>query len=262
MSRSFAIEQIYSTWAHARSELARRRETGLAEEVQKYWGHLGPPFLPRLQNPAAILSRPVATPNYETIKFHSDVMGLQMHPFILELPGKFVSINAEKRHLWRMEFSTEVFGPVQTRLKLFDRQSAEGRIFGAIILESGGSPLDLHRKLLMASIPQHMCVIDMTVWFQQLKSTFSDYYMRFMMLFLCHAVWFENFFLSDHRERQLIELVIFPAYKSVVRTFGCRPLIVRFLPEETESSVDWHKYPMDVLHRAMQLLQPDNAKRK
>lgn len=250
MSDPSEIEQLYSTWADAHAELMRRRDSGLAREVRKYWGQLSPPFLARLESPAAILSRPIATPNYETIKFCNDAIGLRMNPYILELPGKFVSINAEKRHLWRMEFTKEVFGAVQTKLRLFDRQSSEGRIFSEIVLESGGCPLDLHRNLLRASIPQNIGVIDMTQWFQELKSTFSDYYMRFMMLFLCHAVWFENYFLIDRRERQLIELVVLPAYQNAIRTFGCRPLIVRFLPAETEASVDWHKYPIDVLEYA------------
>lgn len=238
ISEGQEIEGVYSTWADAHAELTRRHSTGLAHEVQKYWGHLSPPFLRCLKSPAAMLSRPVATPNYETIKFCNDAIGLRMRPYILELPGKFVSINTEKRLLWRMEFTKEIFGAVQTRLKLFDRQASEGRAFSEVVIENGTHAIDLHRTLLRTSIPHNLGVIDMTGWFQELKLMFSDYYMRFMMLFLCHAVWFENFFLSDHRERQFIEGIILPAFQGAVKTFGCRPLIVRLLPKDTESSID------------------------
>jgi hypothetical protein len=239
---------MYSSWEDIVEERHRRRnDKSLAKALHAFWRHYLPPFLDLLGPDAAILARPVATPNFETILFCENARERGLSPIVLEYPDKFVGFNIEKKFLREMHFAPSIESSAVATHFLFDRRPTEGKLIREILTNTGRSVIDDHHQFLRKRLCPPPQMIDDTSWFGALKQQYHPYYAGFLSVFLIHGVWFENFLLDDARETKFLSETIYPGFCEVCRLFGMRPLIFRHLPIESEGAVEWHYYDLELL---------------
>jgi hypothetical protein len=61
---------------------------------------------------------------------------------------------------------------------------------------------------------------------------------------MLNAVLFENFSLNDEKELAFTKNIFLPAFIWIYETFKVKPLIVSFLPIDTESDKLWVAHPI------------------
>jgi hypothetical protein len=62
---------------------------------------------------------------------------------------------------------------------------------------------------------------------------------------LVHGILFENFMLDDD-EIEFTKKIVVPAFETIEKIFGVKPLIVALNPTEIEGSDFWNSYPYQI----------------
>ena len=199
----------------------------------------------------AVLFRAIATPNFEMLRFVALARQHGLTPLVLEHHSdKLVfSRNPLKHALARMCFHNGIGRNGGARLSVLsvsDMSVFNGRTIADVKTFSGESLVGFHHHLLTTNAETRLVeYFDLSSWLIAHGATASHYYPHFLSLFVRHAVLFESF-LATPTESQFVSEIVIPALDAVSSEHGCRPLISRLDPIETEGDSYWLQYPHDL----------------
>ncbi len=247
--RSDLVESVYTPFSEAlRTLKERQHDLELQTKVSDFFALHGIPE-PLVGELRAIISRCIATPNFEMKYFLEMSKMVGLDPLILEYPGKFVNMNSEKYLLGKMYFVTKRDGHrfISEKKNIIDFNATEGKMFKDIQTYTGESVVDLHHRLFKSVFPDSYSHIhDFAEWFDITKNSNNEYYFAFFTLFVVHGILFENYFSQDPDEYEFFCTKVLPSFKKVEEYFGVRPLIIPLLPLRSELANEWLWYNSDV----------------
>lgn len=241
---------VYTPLSEAKLELYKRREN--KELTNRMWKFFeGDIPKPLLDGPKALLFRQLFTPNFELRRFIDIVYEQHIDPLFFEYhEDKFTSHNPLKHALGKMRFlqESENHDLIIKTKTIIDFNKNQGQRISDIDTIWGQKLIKFHHALVEStydgSRPLHF---DASRWFQSEGVNASQFYLKYMALFLQNAILFENFVLDNDAEFHFVESTFLPAFIEINRIFGFKPLIVRLLPENTQSNPYWISYPVEVL---------------
>ena len=201
----------------------------------------------------AVLARQLATPNFEFMKFSDVVSKLSgFKNVVMEMhKDKFTPAdNVTKYHLGKLVFSNgTMHGGVNTSIMTVDFNKYSGKKLSEVKTVWGQSLVDFHNELLQYSVENHFTsnttLFEASKWVSKLGKSASEYYTNFLSLFLQNGILFENFLLKEKAEYIFIREVFLPAFIKIIQETGKKPLIVSYLPIETEGVNFWNYYPVE-----------------
>lgn len=240
-------EVLYTSLPRAHEELLRRRQDKQLEKAVAE--SLGGKILePLIDGPKAVIARSVISPNYETRRFADIVYGhKKLEPLFLEYRSdKFATNNEAKRMIGRLYFynGKDRSGEIRTdSLNVVDFSESNGEHISAVRTLWGQKLVDFHHEYFDVQYQRlSHTFFDATQWLRTHGTNAEGYYRAFLTLFMRHGILFENVMLND-QERSFTAQVFLPAFISVYRQFGFKPLIVPLAPTDIEESPFWMCYP-------------------
>lgn len=238
---------MYTILSEAKNELQRRKaDIGLVKVVREYVGQL--PEAMETDVPLAVYCPYVATPNLQTRMFMILAQSAGFRPILAEyLDDIFVWQNPDKKALVRLVFNLGVGrnGGPKTSIRLIaDPKRIQRVYFNKIYTLNGQSLVDFHHGLLESAV-SGAALTDFSAFYRKHGGKAKEYYCYLMAAFTCFGVMFENF-LDSGNEAAFVEKIVKPAIKLVKQDLGISPLIVRYLPPESENSVYWTWYPAEI----------------
>ncbi len=246
------IDALYTPLDEAVAELHKRRQDArLLQRVVDYNQELPPTFLPA--EPVGVLFRHIQTPNHEFEVFCAGIRQAALRPLCLEYAqDNFYSWNQDKHRLCQPVFC---LAPNHlNHLRLVNFKGIEKCPMNSIKAKNGLLLTDYHHALLEHAKPDSAHYItDVSQWFFD-ASRGDYYYLRFLALFICHGILFENFVAADESERRFTREKVIPSFGKAMELFGVRPLIVPMMPVETEDSDHWRCHPGALWNFARELL--------
>jgi hypothetical protein len=202
---------------------------------------------------SCVLARPIATPNFELIRFVSIVDSLGFKPVIWEyIESKFVPQNDVKYYLAKLGFYMgrgKNDGIKIEQLSIIDINSSSGNMMSNLKTFWGESLGDYHHNLFnfaQSKWPVKPIIFDGSSWYEENGPTASIYYEKFLSLFVKDAILFENF-LTDQKEISFTKDVFLPAFIRIKQKTGHSPLIVALEPTEIEGDRFWTSYPSELM---------------
>jgi hypothetical protein len=233
-------------------ELKNRSENkDIDAKLTKYWDSHQIPYIDFLKGgPYAILSRSVASPNFEQLRFLRFAKRYNLTPVILEYDGKFVTINTEKLCLCKMHFlfdqnSREYKTP--HKIDLVDTNKYQGKRMSEILTYSNKPLIDFHHNLFLRYSNNKTCkIFNFTTWFNETRILADEYYFYFLLIFIKNAVLFDNYLISEPHESGFVEKKIIPSINRIKEVFGLKPLIYPLVPFKTENSTKWLSYEQKI----------------
>lgn len=246
--RANLVESVYTPISLAiRTLHERQSDLALKKKVDDFFLEHGVPK-PLLDDLRSVVSRCIATPNFEMKYFLelSDTVGLK--PLILEYPGKFVNVNPDKYHLAKMYFvASQNRHLVIEKKNIIDFNITEGKYFSEINTLTGESIIDFHHRLFeKVHDDDFVNIHDFSEWFDKTKNTQDMYYFVFFSLFITNGILFENYFSQDKAEYDFFCKNIIGSFNKVEEYFGVRPLIVPLLPLRNELAKEWLWYDISI----------------
>lgn len=209
-----------------------------------------------LEEPRAVIFRQLATPNFELHRFAEFSEEVCLKPLCLEYKGdKFCTRNPDKVLLWKMIFhnGTGKNGGIKTaRTKVIHFNDSNMKSFKEIKTVWEEDFIAFHHRMISDRLGS-IHFKDNTAWFRKMGPQPSIYYHRFLSLFICHGILFENF-LTAGDEAEFTREVVRPAMKIVTEHFGLKPLVVRLLPEVSEADPFWCWYPGNLEEEVRELI--------
>jgi hypothetical protein len=242
---------VYTPLDEAIDELDRRsKDTKLEKHIEDLLPFAIPEVLQGKKS--AVLFRQLVTPNYEVRRFLSivDVVG-ELEPFFWEYhDDKFTSNNSMKYALGKMGFYSGKGKKGGTKMKyqkILDFISADGKKISEVKTLWGQPLTEFHRELFEKTYrpidPQRF--IDVSEYVASLGGAAKDYYKILLLLFVRHAILFENFMLEESSERSFTKDVFLPAFLEVERITGYKPLVVALEPTDIEGDDFWESHPAE-----------------
>jgi hypothetical protein len=211
--------------------LARQGRRGEIEEWFAEQGLLLP--LSGLARPQAIWARQVATAMYCDHMFHDLATRMGFNPLWAEwVDDLYDSKNEYKQRLLQRVIAGGQgrSGGVQTehhrllgRMRLAE---IEGQPLSTILTDEGHSLVEFHHGLR----PSEWQQFDLSSWVVEAGASPKKFYLPFLAMFLAHGILVENFHESGKEHNQgdkFTAEVFWPAFSSLNRKFGIRPIIVR-----------------------------------
>lgn len=254
MSNYLWVSELYTPLETALTELAdRRKNADLVERVKREFARQ--PSFPELgDEPRAIMSPPVLTPNLETISFH-DIGGfLPVRPLVCEFTkDKFVHLNVQKRCLGHLTFLGR--GPMDQKksitesMRITDFNESQSLLISQARTYWHESLVDFHHRLAHDYFKEkgELDSCDFSDWYKASKEFEPEFpYLRFLGLFMTEAILFANFTTSE-TEKTFTQNVVVPAFRELTKRFGTQPLIVPLEPMETDDTAFWCYYPEEIL---------------
>jgi len=238
---------LYTPLDEAYDELVRRRrDKELERRVHDFLrGNIPEPLR---SEPKAVIFRHVLTPNYELRRFTELVHAFgKLQPLFWEYhTDKYTPNNELKRTIGRLFFFNgrgKKNGARINSLNVIDFNTSNGKPIGSLMTTWGQSLIDFHHEFFREcyrDIPGSL--FDSSDWFQLNGKTSDSYYTAYLSLFLRHGILFENVML-DKSELSFTKNTFLPAFLSLFREFGLKPLIVALEPTKEESDPLWMCYP-------------------
>lgn len=195
----------------------------------------------------AVLFRQIATPNHESRYFHSLSQEFNLRPIFFEyLDDKFTSNNEFKHSLGQLRTHGHVnknnVYPIEKHT-IVDFAGYDGYHLSEVKTLWGEKLFDFHHNLFehQGLDLKEFDFYDASSWLKEKGERASLYYFNFFLLFTCHGILFENFFMSGP-ESGFTKDVILPAIEKVINNTGVKPLIVPIAPMETETDGHWISY--------------------
>lgn len=197
----------------------------------------------------AILFRQIATPNYEARRFMIIPDTTKLTPLFWEYhDDKFTSNNPLKHRLGKMvlyEGKGKKGGNKVVHENVIDFNTSNGKKMRHIDTLWGQSLVDFHHELLNEAFPHlNDHIFDASDWFHTHGATAKDYYLKYVAIFVRNGILFENFVLGGD-ELDFTREVFLPAFFTVWKQFGKKPLIVALEPTEIEGDDFWTYHPID-----------------
>lgn len=238
------VDDIYTPLEEAKEEIWRRwNDKALRKKVEDFLGGDIPNVFK--EAPRAVLSRQIPSPNFEMFRFFDLAKESNLKSVLFEYPlDKFVTKNLDKYYLGKIFFYNGVGkngGRKLSSVKVIDIDKCDGKPFVNIQTLWGSSFIDFHKSLAESVIPNAE-VFDISHFYRENGSVACKYYLRYISLFVCFGILFENYLFSG-AYNELTESVFLPSFRKIYKTFGLKPLIVRLAPIEEEQDVYWRYYP-------------------
>lgn len=246
--RSLFSDFIYTPLEEAVSEFKKRQgDIQLTKIIESDLKTIIPSILK--ENECMILSRPVATPNYEFRRFISIGDTLEFKPIVWEYTdSKFVPQNETKYALARMGFFNgkgKKGGMKINYANVINIQNSSGKKISEIETVWKENLVDFHHNLFIKEgyIPQkNIFYYNASDWYRESGNNALECYPHFLALFLKHGILFENFLL-DVKEYNFTKDIFLPAFLNVFKKTGLKPLIVALEPTQIEGDRFWSCYP-------------------
>lgn len=237
------LAQLYWPLPQAVRELHARRASRMPEpnsELERYLA----------TRPCAVLTRNVATPNFELERFVSLATACGLSPVVLEFHrDKFVTSNPLKYSLGRMSFyggTGRNGGPRVQCLQVIDLPAVDGLPLLQIATSWGQDFIEFHHRLITARPTLGEVEFwDGSDWFAGHGPNAQHYYTALMALFVQHAILFETFLLTP-AEQQFTADIVLPGFEAAAALHGLPPLICRLDPPVTEGDGFWLQYPEEL----------------
>jgi hypothetical protein len=222
----------------------RRKDTELMKRVHDYLAGDIPKHFDR-EEPILYLSRHIATPNYESLRFVE--LGKPHNlPLVIgqDSKGKFVSHNEIKRPLGKMPVTkgfSRRLDEIVENFTVVDFSLAQGKSFNEIKTKRGADLVSFHNELFAKIYPTEIEVAEESDWIDRNhRHDLFEQYKRMLSLMCAHGIMLESYPESD---RELLEAILIPAIADIEEKIGCRPLIVEHIDPELELTRDWNGYP-------------------
>lgn len=244
-----ADPDIYECLLRCRADREHATEPKLEAEVLRFSG-LSPAMAEAFAKGPLVLSRAVATPNREMLRFLRLARIAGRPPLVATIPqDRFTPAqNPTKRRLAKLPVATRHDGIRYATIAPF--QEMDGLSFNEMRCLDGTPFLELHGELMQSAIEPKCspAVSDLTGFWGEGGA--REYYPRFLALFTCFGVLADSPAVYGY-ERSFTEEVILPAIAEVTARFGKAPRIVRLLPPGEELDAAWEHYPNSVMQRAL-----------
>ncbi len=223
-------EKYYFSAREAAAELESRRIKGLHKDVEERFKLKGWPFPNLPSGNLGVLVRQVATVRYEDLFFMEMAKAVSLCPIWPEYTSdKFVSSSRFKKSLLHPFFCSgkgRNNGWVVTKKKLSCVVSWDGRKLSDIRIKNNTiSLVDYHHNLRDRFIPG-VIRTEMSDFLDCFLGA-AGYYQAYLSLFVAHGVLFEDYHGGESgcALNSFTENVFQPAWESVTKEFGMRPLI-------------------------------------
>jgi hypothetical protein len=238
----FSVEDIYTPLSVAKEEIWRRwNNKELRRKVEEFLGDEFPEILS--EEPKSVLFRFIATPNFEFRRFFDLSQMINLNPVYAEfLDDKFCTRNQDKMCLGKIVISN---GENKKKKNIINFQDSDNKKFSSIEILGGKKMVDFHHEIF-SKLFKDVQNFDVSR-FKTNGETPKDVYVKFLSLFLCNGVLFENYISKDAGyEKEFTNTVVLPAIREVFERFNVMPLIVPLLPISAEDQIDWMWYPQDI----------------
>jgi hypothetical protein len=251
------IDTLYTPLDEALAQLNERRaDKKLHTALNKFHQALPPTFLP--SEPVGALFRHIITPNHELDLFLTTVHQTGLRALCLEYRRDiFYGRNRDKYRLCRPAFTVRCNQVRGLKIVDFEDQTdgAPPRPMDELMTRNGWGLVRWHHALLEHAHPASgPHVADYSAWISQ-ASRHEFYYLRYLALFICDGILFENFLADDPEELRFARERVIPSFAKAVELFGVRPLIVPLLPRESECDDRWRSHDGALYSHAVNLLR-------
>jgi len=222
----------------------RRKNTNLKERVEKFLNNDISDIFYGL-DPIFYLSRHVATPNYETLRFIELTKNYPYKTVVGQDPkDKFVSNNCLKRALGKMSVLKETTrhgDEIIENFTLLDFNKFQGKPLKECVTHSGHNLVEFHNKLLTEIYPYDVTLSVETDWIDRNhRGDLFQHSIKYLALLLVHGISLEFF---EKEDIFFLEKNFAPAHNLVTKMFGYQPLISNLVPDEISLEKDWNSYP-------------------
>lgn len=242
---------VYTPMDQALKALELRKEnSNITQYINQILPSGIPGFFKGYKN--AILGRQIATPNFELNEFCSvanKLPGFKKKLLVMH-QDKFTPCNESKYHLGKIVCSSgNVLGGRTKSVMAVDFNKFSGKKISEVQTLWGQGLVDFHNELLQRSLPKELTSeisqFEGSDWIARLGKTAKEFYSKILLLFLQNGILFENFLLKEKGETRFTKEVFLPAFIKIMTETGHKPLIVPFLPTESEESNFWNHYPYE-----------------
>jgi hypothetical protein len=224
---------------------ARRQDPSLQKAVADYLDKDIPVHFNQ-NKPVLYLSRHLATPNLETLKF-IEVAKPYALPIIIgeDHQGKFVSINADKRSLGKMQIikgSNRRGDDILENFTVIDFKKYDGEEFKNIKTVFDEDLAEFHHSLLHEVYPPAVVTtVNESAWVDRnFRQDLMEHYRRLMALLIVHGIMFEVYY---PEEKSFFDEILIPAFTYIHKKFGVKPLICPILDDTEYDESKWITYP-------------------
>ena len=199
------------------------------------------------KEPKACLGRNIATPDGEFLLFLEYAKKLKLHSVCIEyLNDKFVAKSLDKYYLGKLLFFNgkgKNGGDKINSLGIINFGDTEGEKFNNIKTLWCEKLINFHHDLCDSIVSQKSHVnFDASKWFTKKSKNAVNFYVRYLGLFICHGVLFEDY-VTNNEEKRFVEKIVLPNLKKIIEIFRIKPLVVQLSPHEKKSTDYWWCYP-------------------
>lgn len=249
-NRDYFNSFVYTTVEQAVQELEwRKANSNIKEYVTNNLNIAIPYELKGEKN--AVLGRQLASPNYELNRFSNEADKLTgfKKTVIVKHNDKFTpGINETKYHLGKLVFKNKNSNHQNTKsIMAVDFNQNAGKPMSEVNTTWGQSLVDFHNELLEYGIANEgigkINQFEGSEWLLQGGKTAKEYYPKLLLLFLQNGLLFENFLMKEKAEATFTKEIFLPAFMKIFEETGVKPLIISFLPIESEENNFWNYYP-------------------
>jgi hypothetical protein len=231
---SIAKEEIWKRWND--KELRKKVEDFLEGDI--------PEFLK--DEPKAYFANQIISPNFDYFSFIDGAKKANLSPVCPEfLEDKFVSKNSIKRYLGKINFYDETEEVIKISEDYYDAiniDKSEGEKISQVETLWGEKLADFHHRILYSIHPEsEKHIFEISSWMKRNGKTSKDFYFKFLALFICNSILFENF-LPHGEEGVLTNKIVLPNFLAITEIFGVKPLIVTLQSSKVEKDVPWGCY--------------------
>jgi hypothetical protein len=202
-------------------------------------------------NKCGVMARQVATPNFDTQFFLKLTRENGLKSVLFEYPeDKFTSKNIFKHSLGKIIINlgiNKIGNDIVEKINIIVHVKCDGKKIREIKTLWGESLVDFHRKLFSAyEISGDYMFYDISDWYKIKGGNASNYYMNFLLLFVCHGILFENFLTIKSSEGDFTKNILLPSIEKIIDKIGVKPLIVPMDPIDIENEDYWISHPLKI----------------
>lgn len=242
---------FYTSIDDAKTEIQKRwQDAGLRDRVRLYLGGEIPTIFHN--KPYAVLSRNIATPDIECMRFLELSQEIGLPSVVFEgASDKFVSLASDKMGLVKLSFFDgydKNHAIMRHYRKIINIAQNDGKKFDEITTLWGENLVEFHHRILRKFVVEEVQIFDDLNWYRENvggSTQAKDYYKIMFAFFVVYGVQFENY-VTDAHEQEFFVDVVRPAFDFVFKEFGVRPLIVELAPHDEADSPYWWCYPQEI----------------